>query len=68
MPGLGAFANGCPASLSDRSCFPEGSVHFNTRTPFQLKAILMRVLGDRQLPHKMTGMARHCREITEGGK
>jgi glycosyltransferase involved in cell wall biosynthesis len=61
IPILEAFANGCPAVLSNRSCFPEvadeAALYFDPDTPSQLETILMQVIGDRQLRRKLIDRA-----------
>ncbi|WP_448207504.1 glycosyltransferase family 4 protein [Azospirillum sp. sgz302134] len=53
LPILEAFANGCPAVLSDRSCFPEiaadAALYFDPATPDALAEALDRVLDDAAL-------------------
>lgn len=50
MPILEAFAAGCPATLSDSSCFPEiageGGIYFNPDDAGELAEKIRRTIGD----------------------
>ena len=62
LPILESFANGCPAVLSDRSCFPEiaadAAAYFDPTEPESLTEALERVLGDSALRHGLIAKGR----------
>lgn len=62
LPILESFANGCPAVLSARSCFPEiaadAALYFDPDTPEGLTEILERLLDDAALRARLAAAGR----------
>lgn len=62
MPILEAFANDCPAVLSNRSCLPEiagdGALYFDPDKPCELEAALLRTIADPELRRSVVRAAR----------
>jgi len=62
LPILESFANGCPAVLSERSCFPEiaadAALYFDPAAPDTLADALDRVLDDAALRARLTDAGR----------
>lgn len=62
LPILESFANGCPAVLSARSCFPEiadaAALYFDPDAPETLAEALDRVLDDAALRARLTAAGR----------
>lgn len=52
MPILESFTTGCPAILSDTSCFPEvagkGGIYFNPEDPDELAEKILMTINDRE--------------------
>ncbi|AWK90284.1 glycosyltransferase family 4 protein [Azospirillum thermophilum] len=69
LPILESFANGCPAVLSNRSCFPEiaadAALYFDPGTPETLHGALDRLIGDRALRDRLVEAGRRrARDFT----
>ena len=71
LPILESFANGCPAILSARSCFPEiagdAALYFDPDHPDSLADALDRLLGDAAMRRRLVDAGRRrVRDFTWG--